>query len=124
MIQASVAHLKFEGISPTFPVSDMKSALAFYRERLGFELGWIWGDPPTHANVCRGAISVNLTLEPSKAGSGEAYVVLSGVETYYEELRVRKVAFGELNDRPYGMRDFAITDPDGNRLVFGEPTVE
>jgi catechol 2,3-dioxygenase-like lactoylglutathione lyase family enzyme len=124
MIQVSRAHPEFEDISPTFRVSNITSALAFYCERLGFELGWIWGDPPTHANVCRGAISVNLTLEPTKAGRGEAYVELSGVDAYCDELRARSVEWGELNDRPYGMRDFAITDPDGNRLVFGEPTVE
>jgi hypothetical protein len=27
-----------------------------------------------------------------------------------------------LDDREYGIRDFALVDPDGNRLVFGEFT--
>jgi catechol 2,3-dioxygenase-like lactoylglutathione lyase family enzyme len=113
----------FEGISPWFPVSDVTAAVAFYRERLGFDLGWIWGDPPTHANVCRGAIDISLALESSKARTGEAYVGLRGVDAYYAELRARGVEVGELADRPYGMRDFALVDPDGNRLVFGESTV-
>jgi catechol 2,3-dioxygenase-like lactoylglutathione lyase family enzyme len=117
------AAAKFEGISPWFPVSDVTAALAFYREHLGFDLGWIWGDPPTHANVCRGAIDISLALEPSRAGTGEAYVGLSGVDAYYKELQGRQVQVGELDDRKYGMRDFALVDPDGNRLVFGEPTV-
>jgi catechol 2,3-dioxygenase-like lactoylglutathione lyase family enzyme len=114
---------KFEGISPWFPVSDVTAALAFYREQLGFDLGWIWGDPPTHANVCRGAIDISLALEPSRAGTGEAYVGLRGVDAYYKELQGRQVQVGELDDREYGMRDFALVDPDGNRLVFGEPAV-
>jgi hypothetical protein len=96
MIQRFDAQPKFEGISPVFPVSNVPAAVAFYRERLGFDLGWIWGEPPTHANVCRGAVGINLNLESPKAGGGEAYVEL---------------------------RDFALTDPDGNRLVFGESIV-
>jgi catechol 2,3-dioxygenase-like lactoylglutathione lyase family enzyme len=124
MIQAAGAEKNFEGISPVFPVSDVPAAVAFYRERLGFDLGWIWGEPPTHAGVCRGVVGINLTLEPSDAGSGEAYVELQGVDAYYEELLARNVEVGELHDRPYGMRDFALIDLDGNRLVFGEPTLE
>lgn len=124
MIQAAGAETKFEGVSPVFPVSDVPAAVAFYRERLGFDLGWIWGDPPTHASVCRGAVGISLTLEPSDAGSGEAYVELRGVDAYYAELRARNVQLGELQDRAYGMRDFALIDLDGNRLVFGEPTVQ
>jgi catechol 2,3-dioxygenase-like lactoylglutathione lyase family enzyme len=113
---------KFEGISPWFPVSDVTAAVAFYRERLGFDLGWTWGDPPTHANVCRGAIDISLALELSKAGTGEAYIALRGVDAYHKELQARNVQVGELDDREYGMRDFALTDVDGNRLVFGEFT--
>jgi catechol 2,3-dioxygenase-like lactoylglutathione lyase family enzyme len=111
---------QFEGISPVFQVSDVTQALTFYCERLGFAVGWTWGEPPTHANVCRGQIGINLTLEPSEAGSGEAYVGLRGIDTYYAELQARNVKVGELDDRPYGMRDFALIDEDGNRLVFGE----
>ena len=114
---------KFEGISPLFHVSDVTAALAFYRDSLGFDLGWTWGEPPTHANVCRGVIDISLALEPSRAGTGEAYVGLRGVDAYYDELQGRQVQVGELDDREYGMRDFALVDPDGNRLVFGEPTV-
>ena len=119
MVQSPDTEPKFEGISPLFPVSDVGAALAFYCERLGFEVGWTWSEPPTLANVCRGDIDITLALEPSKAGAGEAYVYLSGVDDYYAELRARGVAVGELDDRTYGMRDFALVDPDGNRLVFG-----
>ena len=120
MVQSSGAGPQFEGISPLFFVADVPAALSFYRERLGFELGWTWGEPPTLANICRGAIDITLALEPSKAGASEAYVYLSGVDAYWAELRARNVAPGELGDRPYGMRDFDLLDPDGNRLVFGE----
>jgi catechol 2,3-dioxygenase-like lactoylglutathione lyase family enzyme len=114
---------KFEGISPVFPVTDMPSALSFYCDILGFDIGWTWGDPPTHANVCRGQIDISLTLDPSKAGSGEAYVGLTAVDAYFAELQSRKTVLGELADRTYGMRDFSVEDPSGNRLVFGQPII-
>lgn len=116
------AQPEFEEINPVFLVSDVAAAVAFYR-CLGFDLGWIWGDPPTHAKVCRGAIGIILALKQSRSGSGDTYVGLRSVNTYYAELRARNVDVGELDDRPYGMRDFSVTDPDGNRLVFGESIV-
>ena len=124
MDQAVGGQVEFEDISPVFFVTDVSTSLAFYRERLGFDIGWAWGDPPTHANVCRGRISINLTSNPSAAGGAQAYVSLKGVDAYFAELRERNVALGELADRPYGMRDFAVIDPNENRLVFGEPIVE
>jgi|SRR5215471_11307375 len=124
MIRPVGGQPEFEAVSPVFPVSDVPAALTFYCERLGFDLGWTWGDPPTHANVCRGRISLSLALDPSGAGSGNAYVQLSGVDAYFAELRDRNLILGELADRPYGMRDFSVTDPSSNRLVFGESIVD
>lgn len=124
MIQPAGGQPDFEAVSPVFPVSDVPAALMFYCERLGFDLGWTSGDPPTHANVRRGRVSLSLALDASSAGSGNAYVELIGVDAYFAELQDRGLALGELADRPYGMRDFSVTDTSGNRLVFGESIVE
>jgi len=113
---------KFEAVTPRLPVSDVEQALAFYLDRLGFQLGWKWGHPVTHANVCRDCISLDLIASPAGRATAMAYVHLSGVDAYYSELQGRGVAIGELGDRPYGMRDFEVVDPNGNRLAFGEPT--
>jgi hypothetical protein len=51
-----------------------------------------------------------------------AYVQLHGVDAYYAELRARNLEVRDLGDRAYGMRDFEVVDPNGNRLAFGEPT--
>ena len=124
MSDPSSAGTKFEWISPVFPVSDIPSALSFYCDVLGFKLDWTWGEPPTHASVGRDGVDIMLALNLPKAGSGDAYVGLKGVESYFAELKARQVPLGELADRPYGMRDFPVKDPDGNRLVFGESTIE
>ncbi len=115
---------KFEAVTPRLPVPDVEKALAFYVHQLGFQLGWKWGSPVTHANVCRDSISLDLIALPAdRCGTAMAYIQLMGVDAYFSELKGRNVGLGELGDRPYGMRDFEVLDPAGNRLAFGEPTV-
>ena len=114
---------KFEAVTPRLPVGDVEGALTFYLDKLGFQLGWKWGAPLTHANVCRDSISLDLIAAPAeRCGTAMAYVQLSGVDAYFSELRGRNVDLSDLGDRPYGMRDFEVIDPSGNRLAFGEPT--
>jgi catechol 2,3-dioxygenase-like lactoylglutathione lyase family enzyme len=115
---------QFEAVTPRLPVTDVDKALAFYTDQLGFQLGWKWGDPITHGNVCRDSISLDLISMPEQQrGPAMAYIQLSGVDAYFSELKGRNLTVSEPQDRPYGMRDFEVVDPDGNRLSFGEPTV-
>lgn len=113
----------FEAVTPRLPVRDVENALAFYVDKLGFRLGWKWGEPATHANVCRDSISFDLImLPPERCGTALAYVQLNGVDAYFSELKARNIEVGDVADRPYGMRDFEVIDPCGNRLAFGQPT--
>jgi catechol 2,3-dioxygenase-like lactoylglutathione lyase family enzyme len=122
MTNSAQEHSKFEGITPRLPVSDVEDALAFYVDRLGFQLGWKWGTPITHANVCRDSISLDLIALPiARCGTGMVYVQLTGIDAYFSELRRRNVESSEVGDRDYGMRDFEVIDGWGNRLAFGEP---
>jgi catechol 2,3-dioxygenase-like lactoylglutathione lyase family enzyme len=115
---------KFEAVTPRLPVSDMNEALTFYCEQLGFQIGWQWGNPVTHTNVCRDIISLDLVVSPpGRRGPAMVYIQLSGVDAYFAELLERTVSVGELENRAYGMRDFEVVDPAGNRLAFGEPLV-
>lgn len=115
---------RFDTVTPRLPVSDMEVALAFYCDQLGFQIGWKWGNPATHVNVCRDSVSLDLILTPpGRRGPAMAYIQLSGVDSYFAELKEREVPADEPENRPYGMRDFEVVDPNGNRLAFGEPSV-
>lgn len=115
---------QFEAVTPRLPVADVEKALAFYVDKLGFQLGWKWGNPITHGNVCRGSINLDVICVTEVArGTAMAYVQIRGVDAYFAELKGRGLGVSEPEDRPYGMRDFEVVDPDGNRLSFGEPTV-
>ena len=114
---------RFEAITPRLPVPDVAMALAFYIDQLGFSLGWKWGDPPTHANACRDSIAIDLIASSAtRIGTAMAYVQVVGIDAYFAELKGRGVELSDLDNRAYGMRDFEIVDPFGNRLAFGEPT--
>ena len=125
MDNSAQATPKFAAVTPRLPVSDVEQALTFYVDHLGFQLGWKWGNPLTHANVCRDSISLDLIASPpDHCGTAMAYIQLSGVNAYASELQRRNVKLSELADRAYGMRDFEVVDPWGNRLAFGEPIAD
>jgi hypothetical protein len=50
-----------------------------------------------------------------------AYVQMSGVDAYHAALKAKNVEVSALDNRPYGMRDFEVVDPCGNRIAFGQP---
>lgn len=112
---------RFEAVTPRLPTTNVEEALKFYCDKLGFQLGWKWGEPVTHANVCRDFVSLDLIAASRETDPALAYIQVAGVDEYYAELRQRNVDLSELADRPYGMRDFEVVDPSGNRLAFGEP---
>jgi hypothetical protein len=105
-------------IVPRFEAITPRSR--FYIELLGFEPGWKWGSPVSHANVCRDSISIDLIAVPSGSRPALAYVRIPDVDAYYAELQKRSVQTGDLADRVYGMRNFEVVDPDGNRVALGE----
>ena len=115
--------MKFESVSPIFSVTDMQQSVDFYRDVLGFDVAWAWGDPPDIAAVCRDGVEITLIQRAgaSPAGASHACFRVSEVDAYYQglvEAGARIVV--SIGDRPYGMRDFRMADPSGNELSIGQ----
>lgn len=107
---------------PVFAVSDLQAALEFYQSKLGFSVAWTWGTPPTRAGITLGDIEIQLDCTGAGAPPGPSvvYCHMTGVDSYYAACKDRGVSFAlELDERPWGMRDFRVIDPDGNRIGFG-----
>jgi len=110
------------------PVRDLATAVAFYRDRLGFEVGFEWGEPPTYAILRAAETSIHLSrIDPP--GDGEEprpihptllYLFTHDVDALHDAVRDAgaEIAF-PLQDLEYGMREFEVHDPDGHRLCFG-----
>jgi catechol 2,3-dioxygenase-like lactoylglutathione lyase family enzyme len=115
----------FISARPYMAVRDVSRAVAFYRDILGLDLRVVYGDPPNFAILGRGgaAISLQLDGQGSLAGKTTCYVVVEGVAAVYERCRAGGAELdSDLAERPYGMRDFAVHDPDGNHVIVGEST--
>jgi catechol 2,3-dioxygenase-like lactoylglutathione lyase family enzyme len=120
------------GISPFFIVSHVPSSLAFYRDRLGFEI--TFQGPPGDiffGIVCRGGAMImfkdvgvdplpNYKREPG--ARWDAYLDVPDPDALAAEFASRNVEFSEpLKDTHDGLRGFELKDADGYVLFFGRP---
>lgn len=116
---------------PQLFTGDMERSARFFREQLGFEVRYLFGDPPVYAQVNRDGVRLNVryvaapVLDREAAERGEllaAYLEVDDVEGLYGEYRERGVDFfRELETKPWGITGFIVQDPDGNLLNFSEP---
>lgn len=112
---------------PTLPSRALPATLAFYA-RLGFT-GRLLGVNDSYGIVTRGALELHFfphpLLNPAESYAG-AYLRVADVETLYRDFRrVTLPAHGiprmeTLADKPWGMREFALVDEDGNLLRIGQ----
>jgi len=121
----------FHGVVPVFLVDDVAAAAEYYRDVLGFEVDFLWGDDVTYGRVVRDDAVIDFVRsEPpgarnsiAAAGSShgtDAVIVVSDVEEVYVELQEKGAKVIErLAPREYGMLDCMIEDLNGYRLTIG-----
>jgi len=118
-------------ISPFFIVKDLQASIAFYRERLGFQLDFQGPDDHVYyAGVSRDGVGImlkailpdvlpcpNHTRHPW--APWDAYIYTLDPDTLFNEFRQRGVSFvKELSFIDEGLWGFEITDADGYLLAF------
>lgn len=105
---------------PELPFDDVAAAVAYYHDVLGFRINYQQHDISV---MDRDEITVLLIArtEPYKGiGSFEVYV--ADADKLYAELRAKGANVqGEPVSRPWGLRDFAVLDIEGNRITFAQP---
>lgn len=121
-------------ISPSFIVLNIKTSIAFYVNKLGFEVRYIaTDDDPFFAIVGRDNISIFLKAIASdvnpipnhtrhKWARWDAYISAADPDTLFEEYRSSGVEFRRpIQDDDDGLRGFEVADADGYVLFFGRP---
>jgi catechol 2,3-dioxygenase-like lactoylglutathione lyase family enzyme len=111
--------VKVFSAAPVLRVANTGTALKFYRDVLGFTVEFQYDD---YVGLSFGEAGLHLCRpEAGKpAGGGAVYVFCDEIDGYFGKIRsLEATPEGEPADRMYAMRDFAICDPDGNRLTFG-----
>ena len=114
------------GSATVFVVSDIAASLAYYRDVLGFQVTFQYGQPLSYACLCRDEVALHL-LASSRTkrlpGHGAICVFVRDVDRIYAEVSGRGAKLlNQPEDRDYGMRDFDVVDADGNQLTFGMGT--
>jgi catechol 2,3-dioxygenase-like lactoylglutathione lyase family enzyme len=121
-------------VSPFFIVTSLKTSVAFYVDKLGFEIRHIGpDDDPFWAIVGRDnisimlkAITVDVKPVPNRTrhqwARWDAYISAAEPDTLFEEYRSGGVAFRQpIQDDHDGLRGFEVEDADGYVLSFGRP---
>jgi len=122
-------------IGPVLGVRDVKKAVAYYTDILGFECpGGIFegaapGEGGVYAVVRRQEIEIHLQIRRRDIYAGarediesDTYVFVQDADALCQEFQAKgAVILRGVQDEPYGLRDFVVEDPEGHRLVFGAP---
>ena len=105
----------------------MPATLAFYA-RLGFG-GEIMGANNDYAILRRGTVELHFflhpDLNPAQSWAG-CYIRVGAVDGIYQamqgaDLPLRGIPrMDTAADKPWGLREFAVIDEDGNRLCIGQ----
>lgn len=116
------------GIAPQFLVDDLDRAIAYYCDKLSFELDFKY--QAFYASVTRDGFAIHLKHGPRLAADREhrkqnehldAYISVSGIRDLFSELEKRGAQIIKpLEARPWACLDFYVEDPDGHILCFSE----
>lgn len=121
----------FERIAPVLPVRDVAAALEHYR-RLGFtadaydEIPEPGAHGPIYGFLEWGPVQLHLALVTDldpRSNTSACYLYVDDTEALYAQWLAADVG-GRLiapTATPYGLREMAHIDPDGNLLRIGSP---
>ena len=106
--------------APLLLVPDVLATADFYRRILGFK-----ADPgaetPEYSVLWRDNAAVHLAKGDQAPSGIRIFFWVRDVEALYAEVTGRGAAIAvPIGTRPYGIRDFAIRDPNGVMMVFGQ----
>lgn len=125
---------RFTSVTPNLIVRDIDRSSAFYRDVLGFSIKqtvpnqapfvfvWLERDGvPVFLNAVHAAAEdyPDAALRPA-GGTATMFFAVSDVDALHAAVAPHAPVVMPLKTQFYGMREFAVTDPDGHILTFAE----
>lgn len=121
--------MRLNQITPFVPCTSLARQIAFYRDRLGFAVGF---QADNYAFLRRDAVAVRLVQVDAdidlteEARQQSFYIDVDGLDALYAALLpgLRDLPKGRLRapfDQPYRQREFHVIDEDCTLIFFGEP---
>ena len=125
---------RFQSVTPNLLVRDVKKSTAFYRDVLGFTMGETVPDHEPFVFVWMKRDEVSVFLNDINAAAAEyagaaslpqggtaaMFFIISDVDGYHATVAPRAKMIMPLKTQFYGMREFAVADPDGHIITFAE----
>jgi catechol 2,3-dioxygenase-like lactoylglutathione lyase family enzyme len=120
--------MNLKQITPFVPCTSLERQLAFYRDVLGFSVGF---QAEGYAFVSRDAVAVRLVevsddvdlKHPERQGS--FYIDVEGIDAVFQTMKpaLDQLPDGRVRspfDQPYNQREFHVSDEDCTLIYFGE----
>ncbi len=113
---------EFISTVPIIPARDIESSAAWYRDCLGFD---VVHTEREYGIVGRGESWIHF-WGPSGIDPEDSMTMIrvgvTGIDELYEHCRAEEIVHpnAPLEEKPWGFREFAVTDHDGNLVTFFE----
>jgi uncharacterized glyoxalase superfamily protein PhnB len=110
-------------IAPELPVSNIRQAIEYYEQKLGFRAAM---EMPDYAIMERDGIAIHLFRADTPGHSPVGiHIFTHELDELHDELQNRGVRLSqEIVRKPWGNRDFRVNDNSGNKIKFTEPLSE
>jgi uncharacterized glyoxalase superfamily protein PhnB len=114
--------MKLNRLIPMLPVKSMPASVDFYR-KLGFSVEqrndeWRWA--MLRSGECRLMVDESIDVHPGLPRTSVLYLYPEDIRGFHERVRENGLVVPDLEVSFYGMTEFRIDDPDGNRLWIGQ----
>jgi catechol 2,3-dioxygenase-like lactoylglutathione lyase family enzyme len=114
--------MKMNRLIPMLPVKSMPASFEFY-QKLGFgveQRNDHWGWAMLRFGECRIMLDQSINVRPDALRQFVLYLYPDDIVEYHREVRRKGLAVPDLDVTFYGMTEFRLDDPDGNRLWIGQ----
>lgn len=117
--------MRMTRLIPMLPVKSMPKSVDFYCNMLGFAVenrndDWRWA--MLRFDECRLMVDQSINAHPGKPRDSVLYLYPDDIVEYHRQVRKNGLVVPDLNVTFYGLKEFRIDDPDGNRLWIGQDT--
>ena len=102
---------------------DVAKSVAFYKEQLGFDDGWVWDDEATFGGVVKDNVEIPFCREDQGNPGTWLCIILDNVDEYYASIKDKDVKILSTPvSHEWNMREMVVQDPDGHIIRFGNRT--
>jgi catechol 2,3-dioxygenase-like lactoylglutathione lyase family enzyme len=126
--RTSSTDLAVKAAIPMIYVSSVPNAATFFRDKLGFSIEFLHGNPAFYGCVSRNGVPLHLRFvhEPvisqevrEKESLLSVFIAVENVKALFDEYKANDVPFvWTLRKEPWGGPTFAVRDLDGNWIGF------